>query len=461
MESIINAKVHKNLLNPRDMECSTRRDLNSDFGLRQDSFDSDQTSQVYDDDRLLTSELLYENDVYDHFNRIDDESGMGSFKSGVSSLSESEQTLDLCYNPDLDSDLDLTLNKESVTPLARFFTPSEPIEMLRSNKSESQRSHKSRQLISPSSLIDFTKKSLYQASNLSNRLSSSQPNSDSVIYLKYKSSSKADTTATLPVMKPTQSMPTVNNNNTNSNNAPSLKETCITLKSEFKEFLQNSTYVINDKEAAPPQKVRSKSLKGALCHRRDDEEESAGHKRGKKKIVRFADALGLELSEVKTFLVSDPPDPLRQLCMQFDAESFKTPPVESLPVSLLPLFTIPGLNQAQFTNRVRENKICLESLNIEEMRIQGIVRVFNVSFNKNVFVRYTFNNWKTCIDKNATYVEDSSDGFTDKFAFIIYAPTNYSSGMCMEMCFSMNSGNNHYWDNNYGVNYKLECFGGK
>ena len=92
--------------------------------------------------------------------------------------------------------------------------------------------------------------------------------------------------------------------------------------------------------------------------------------------------------------------------------------------------------------------------------ITGMVRVSNVSYRKTVTVRYTVNHWITFDDVSASYVLDSNDGRTDRFSFNINLPKSVTVGSQLEFAIRYEALDTRsmFWDNNYGVNYRIECF---
>ena len=127
---------------------------------------------------------------------------------------------------------------------------------------------------------------------------------------------------------------------------------------------------------------------------------------GSKKIVRFADSLGLDLADVRTFLEGIPHVPksaFGDLEIPSDDESFKhSSPTSKYPIStlhqpkrmLMALFQQPSALPG-FIDRVRDQKVLLENVSIgEDMGIRGFVRVLNINFHKHVIIRYTFDGWR-------------------------------------------------------------------
>ncbi|XP_043266469.1 uncharacterized protein [Venturia canescens] len=207
---------------------------------------------------------------------------------------------------------------------------------------------------------------------------------------------------------------------------------------------------------------------------------------GRKKIVRFADVLGLDLADVRTFLDEIPKIPNSAYSDLIYDETFHkdsspvnfwgtgpatfTTPLfaatmpRSLPNGikldriLVPLFQQPG-GSLSFLDQVRERLVCLENVVVEDpinLAIHGTVRVRNLDFHKSVHVRYTLDSWRSFSDLQAIYVPNSCDGFSDKFNFHLYCHT-LKIGQRLELAVRFQCKGSQYWDNNSGVNYCFQC----
>ena len=191
---------------------------------------------------------------------------------------------------------------------------------------------------------------------------------------------------------------------------------------------------------------------------------------GRKKIVRFADVLGLDLADVRTFLDEIPRVPssaysdLRGTEM---APVDAVPPIPQLALSfgaapgrcLVAAFQQPG-GQPDFLDRVRERQVCLENAIVRDpglLSIAGTVRVRNLDFHKSVHVRYTTDGWRSFADLQASYVANSCDGFSDKFTFVLYAAHTMSVGQRLEFAVRFQCKGQQFWDANGGSNYAFEC----
>ncbi|XP_033352747.1 glycogen-binding subunit 76A isoform X1 [Bombus vosnesenskii] len=207
---------------------------------------------------------------------------------------------------------------------------------------------------------------------------------------------------------------------------------------------------------------------------------------GRKKIVRFADVLGLDLADVRTFLDEIPkvPNSAYSDLIYDDIFQKDTSPVNSSPIpaqwgaryvgsrrvsgcgmsshkldrTLVPLFQQPG-GLPNFLDLVRERRVCLENVLVQDpvsFCIQGTVRVINLDFHKSVHIRYTLNSWRNFSDLQAIYVPNSCDGFSDKFSFVLYCHT-LSIGQRLEFAVRFQCKGEQYWDNNAGLNYCFQC----
>ncbi|XP_053687156.1 glycogen-binding subunit 76A [Sabethes cyaneus] len=183
---------------------------------------------------------------------------------------------------------------------------------------------------------------------------------------------------------------------------------------------------------------------------------------GRKKIVRFADVLGLDLADVKTFVDEVPkvpkqayedleinlePQPLQQISLGPRADRV-----------LMPMFQQPGALPC-FMDMVREKQVNLENAAVTDpitLTITGTVRVRNLDFHKSVYVRYSIDNWRSFSDLQASYVENSCDGFSDKFCFTIYGHS-VQIGQRIELAVRFHCRGQQFWDNNYDTNYVFQC----
>lgn len=204
---------------------------------------------------------------------------------------------------------------------------------------------------------------------------------------------------------------------------------------------------------------------------------------GRKKIVRFADALGLDLALVRTFLDEVPHVPQSAFNDLNNApredESLLSGPVQmrsyiritrrdpstnnsvttfvNSPRILIANFTQPG-NMPDFLDRVKRQKISLETAcMIDESRLRGVIRVLNLDFHKSVLVRFTIDEWRTQDDQLATYVPRSCDGLSDRFTFNLAGAQSMQPGQRLIFAICYRVAGQEIWDSNHGRNYVFQC----
>lgn len=232
--------------------------------------------------------------------------------------------------------------------------------------------------------------------------------------------------------------------------------------------------IVNEKESSPEPEIDPSLLK-VECKTDDDLDDDKPQRvrrcsslktgktppgtPGRKKIVRFADVLGLDLADVKTFMDEIPVIPKSAYDDLTGCDVQSSPPARPPPrlgaLTLVPLFQVPH----DFTEKLAKQNVCLESSRVCDgvhVTISGSVRVRNLDFHKTVHIRYTMNRWKTYTDLQANYVQGSCDGFADRFQFLLYAPC-ISSGQRLELAVRFQCKGQQFWDNNSGANYCFDC----
>lgn len=193
---------------------------------------------------------------------------------------------------------------------------------------------------------------------------------------------------------------------------------------------------------------------------------------GRKKIVRFADMLGLDLAAVRTFLGGGVPHVPRSAFWDLQVEQKRANArgaASSAAVDLVerratvprrvltPLFQQPGLH-GNFLERVRTQRVVVESVDVgDDMSVRGVVRVLNLDFHKSVLVRYTFDQWRNYHEATATYIPGSYDGLTDQFSFLLWGSFLQDNG-ALVFCVRYETLGQQFWDNNFDRNYVLQCY---
>ncbi|XP_039582583.1 protein phosphatase 1 regulatory subunit 3A [Passer montanus] len=197
-------------------------------------------------------------------------------------------------------------------------------------------------------------------------------------------------------------------------------------------------------------------LRFSPCPRRRNssasEEEEAETPTNISRKVSFADAFGFDLVSVKEFDIWEFPNTGQE--NYIEDEVF---PQDEYFFSQH--FTLPA-SQEELLQKVREQKVVLESVLLMPgiTCMNGIVRVLNVSFEKQVYVRMTLNNWLSYYDILAEFMPNSCGSETDQFCFkISLVPPFQKDGTKVEFCIRYETSVGTFWANNDDKNYTLIC----
>ncbi|NXK90387.1 PPR3A phosphatase, partial [Formicarius rufipectus] len=182
------------------------------------------------------------------------------------------------------------------------------------------------------------------------------------------------------------------------------------------------------------------------------EEEEADTPTNISRKVSFADAFGFDLVSVKEFDIWEFPN----TGQENDIEDEVFPREEYF---FSQLFTLPP-SQEELLQKVREQKVMLESILFLPgiTCMNGIIRVLNISFEKQVYVRMTLNNWLSYYDILAEFMPNSCGNETDQFCFkISLVPPYQKDGVKVEFCIRYETSVGTFWANNDDKNYTLIC----
>ncbi|MEE6480900.1 hypothetical protein FKM82_012704 [Ascaphus truei] len=167
--------------------------------------------------------------------------------------------------------------------------------------------------------------------------------------------------------------------------------------------------------------------------------------------VSFADAFGFDLVSVKEFDTWDVP-----IIAQNPVFEMENKHVEEF--FLTPCFSLPSVDGTM--QKLHAQKVLLESVDLlpEITSVKGIIRVLNVSYKKQIYVRMSLDDWHSYYDLLAEYIPDSCNGDTDQFFYkISLAPPYQKEGAKIEFCICYETLIGTFWDNNDGKNYTLMC----
>ncbi|XP_006001497.1 uncharacterized protein LOC102356862 [Latimeria chalumnae] len=168
--------------------------------------------------------------------------------------------------------------------------------------------------------------------------------------------------------------------------------------------------------------------------------------------VSFADALGLDLVDVRYYEKFESPG-----SPDLNLEVYKTNSYNQS-YYIFPSFILPASND-QLLEKINTQKVEVESIlpvNDDPLSISGLIRVANISFQKMIYVRATLDNWATYFDHLADYVPGSSDGTTDQFCFRLSFVTPFlQDGARIEFVIRYETPEGVFWANNQGKNYTV------
>eukprot|EP00079_Xenopus_tropicalis_P015427 XP_004913037.1 PREDICTED: protein phosphatase 1 regulatory subunit 3A [Xenopus tropicalis] len=167
--------------------------------------------------------------------------------------------------------------------------------------------------------------------------------------------------------------------------------------------------------------------------------------------VSFADAFGFDLVSVKEFDTWEVP-----IVSQLLSYEVETNYIEEF--YLTASFTLPSADD--IIGKVQAKKVLLESIDMTPgtSSMKGIIRVLNVSYEKQTYVRMSLDDWQTYYDLTAEYIPYSFNGDTDQFAFTItLVPPYQKEGASVQFCICYETPIGTFWDNNDGQNYTLIC----
>ncbi|CAO1434662.1 unnamed protein product [Diamesa serratosioi] len=186
----------------------------------------------------------------------------------------------------------------------------------------------------------------------------------------------------------------------------------------------------------------------------DDNDDRCIQPRSKRRVV-FADAKGLELEHIKIMAEAStqPPTWSLQFLAHVTQGMISVVPQEQWTID----FRQPASDYLEFRRKLETKFVSLENVIIKESEFVavGTIKVKNISFQKEVFIRASWDEWKSQVDTYCTYIQNvvSSGAYVvyDTFSFKLTLPPSSQLQFCV--CFKTDG--NEYWDNNQGINYIL------
>lgn len=175
----------------------------------------------------------------------------------------------------------------------------------------------------------------------------------------------------------------------------------------------------------------------------------------KDKKVHFADTLGLSLVDVCYY--RDPTPRLYHRKIAIRPTFFERERVDRARL----LNFIQPLCGKKLIDSLEKQNVALESITIRDYSISGSVKVQNLAYEKNVFIRYTKNSWQSYSDITANYVHGSNSGPTDTFSFELVIPDDLEKDFKIEFAICYEVLGHQFWDSNHGDNFRIMWYGSR
>lgn len=113
---------------------------------------------------------------------------------------------------------------------------------------------------------------------------------------------------------------------------------------------------------------------------------------------------------------------------------------------------------AAFRQKLDTQFVSVENVLVknDQCRLIGTVKVKNFSFEKEVFIRLSDNEWKSYFDRPCKYSSNRCGGDAyDTFQFDFEIPRDDAAHQRIEFCVCYRANSQEFWDNNDGKNYEI------
>lgn len=165
------------------------------------------------------------------------------------------------------------------------------------------------------------------------------------------------------------------------------------------------------------------------------------------------------LTRSQVRVMTEPSNVPPAFSFQFLAQVTKGLSAEVAPEPWEVTFQQPASDYLNFRKRLDTDNVSLENVIVRESEdiVVGTVKVRNLAYQKEVFVRCTSDDWKTHEDAYCTYVNNNTTASAayvlyDTFSFRLTLPPHARR---IEFCVCFRCEGAEHWDSNSGKNYVL------
>lgn len=224
-----------------------------------------------------------------------------------------------------------------------------------------------------------------------------------------------------------------------------------------RSFSNFNKFTTNDKMPVSPKRpclvIRTEEMNSS-----SDEDPTSPTHRHKKKVV-FADAKGMELTHVR--IMSEPSNEPPHWSLPYLARVTQGICAEPIAKDEWEItFVQPASDYIQFRKRLDTNRVSLENVIIKQTDelMEGTVKVSNISYEKEVFIRISSDNWQTHEDTFCKYVPSAASNNSITAAYVLYDTFSFNvpikpNSKRIEFCVGFRCNETEYWDNNDSKNY--------
>ena len=163
--------------------------------------------------------------------------------------------------------------------------------------------------------------------------------------------------------------------------------------------------------------------------------------------MSFADTEGMELTEIfyfKPVSIFSSNDNEFEVFTNFGTNNEVNKQIQ---------YTTNVETDSKLVTSLSTNMVALETVFVDKNAIRGRIHVLNLEYHKQVFVRWTQDDWLNTNQSEASFEGSLKSVFVDVFVF------NIPVKICKtEFAIMYVTGEQEHWDNNNNNNYFVDCY---